>query len=102
MTLPRRPEQRRRTSRSVDWGTCCRDLCVLGRVVLDWGTCAGDPSGDPPGSLWQRACTLGVRGEPAAAVPCCIGVQSKLGEISLSGLGDLSAAIHVLTYLEST
>lgn len=55
---------------------------------MNWGTCAGDPSGDPAGSLWQRACTLGVRGEPAAAVTCCIGVQSKLGEISLSGLGD--------------
>lgn len=62
----------------MDWGTCCRDLCVFGRLVVDWGTCAGDPSGDPAGSLWQRACTLGVRGEPATAVTCCIGVQSKL------------------------
>lgn len=63
-------------------------LVRFDRVVVDWGTCTGDPSGDPPGSLWQWACTLGVRGEPAAAVPCCIGVQSKAREISLSGLGD--------------
>lgn len=76
---------------------------------MDWGTCAGDP----PGSLWQRACTLGVRGEPAAAVPCCIGGRPEqssrdlaqwTGGLPLPGLrlGDLSAAIHVLTYLEST